>query len=46
MFSITAKSCRRFSLREILIMAAMNRAESNSIASKRVRAKAAAAQGA
>jgi hypothetical protein len=24
MFSITAKTCRRFSLREILIMAAMN----------------------
>ena len=44
MFSITTESCRRFSLSEILIMAAMNKAQSLSMASVRVRAKAAVAQ--
>jgi hypothetical protein len=44
MFSITAKCCRRFSLREILIMAAMNKADIVRTASERNRAKAAATQ--
>jgi len=44
MFSITVESCRRFSFREILIMAAMNKAESVNTASGRIRAKAAVAQ--
>jgi hypothetical protein len=44
MFSITVENCRRFSLREILIMAAMNKAETIRMASGRVRAKAAATQ--
>ncbi len=43
MFSITVESCRRFSLRDILIMAAMNKADRVRTASGRVRANAAVA---
>jgi hypothetical protein len=44
MFSITVESCRKFSLREILMMAAMNKADNVAMSSRRVRANAAVVQ--
>jgi len=44
MFSITAESCRRFSLREILIMVAMNKAETVSMVCGRVQPKTSVTQ--
>ena len=44
MFSITAESCRRFSLADILVMVAMNKVESVRMAPRDVRSKTAVSQ--